>query len=312
MSEAGTRALLLIAFGGPHRTEDVRPFLRHVLAGRPVPEERFEAVVHHYERLGGRSPITEHTERQARALADELARRGHPFDVRVGMRHWTPWLKDALEAFRAQGRREVLGLILAAQETEASLARYMGAVESARAELPGAPAVRYVLGWGLDEKLIEAQACQLARAFAALPLAARARARVLFSAHSIPTAMAAESPYVAQLEQTAQRVAEKVGVSDYRLVYQSRSGSPREPWLVPDVLDALDEEAARGVQDVIVAPIGFVCDHVEVLYDLDIEAVERAAALGLRLTRAATLGSHPAFIAALADAVLRQLASEGG
>jgi ferrochelatase len=135
---------------------------------------------------------------------------------------------------------------------------------------------------------------------------------VLFSAHSIPAAMAAESPYVAQLEQTAQRVAEKVGVSDYRLVYQSRSGSPRDPWLEPDVLDALDEEAARGVQDVIVAPIGFVCDHVEVLYDLDIEAAERAAALGLRLTRAATLGSHPAFIAALADAVLRTLTDEGG
>jgi ferrochelatase len=312
MSEASTRALLLIAFGGPHRTEDVRPFLRHVLAGRPVPEERFEAVVHHYERLGGRSPITEHTERQARALADELARRGHPFDVRVGMRHWTPWLKDALEAFRAEGRREVLGLIMAAQETEASLARYVAAVDSARAELPGAPAVRYVLGWGLDEKLIEAQACQLARAFAALPLAARARARVLFSAHSIPALMAAESPYVAQLAQTAQRVAEKLGVSEYRLVYQSRSGNPREPWLEPDVLDALDEEAARGVQDVILAPIGFVCDHVEVLYDLDIEAAERAAALGLRLTRAATLGSHPAFIAALADAVVRELdAAEG-
>jgi len=314
MSGAASRALFVIAFGGPHRSEDVRPFLRHVLAGRPVPEERFEAVVHHYERLGGRSPITEHTERQARALAEELARRGHAFEVRVGMRHWTPWLKDALDAFRAQGRTEVLGLIMAAQETEASLARYMTAVESARAELPGAPAVRYVRGWGLDEKLIEAQACQLARACASLPLAARERARVLFSAHSIPAAMAADSPYVAQLEETARRVAEKVGVREHRLVYQSRSGNPREPWLEPDVLDALDEEAARGAKDVIVAPIGFVCDHVEVLYDLDIEAVERAAALGLRLTRAGTLGAHPAFIAALADAVVRELAStdEGG
>jgi ferrochelatase len=314
MSGADSPALLVIAFGGPHRSEDVRPFLRHVLAGRPVPEERFETVVHHYERLGGRSPIGEYTEWQARALRAELARRGHDFDVRVGMRHWTPWLKDALAAFAEQGQGEVLGLVMAAQETEASQARYAAAVESARAELPQAPAVRYVRGWGLDERVIEAHACQLARAFAALPLAARARARVLFSAHSIPAAMAADSPYVAQLEQTAQRVAEKVGVADYRLVYQSRSGDPREPWLTPDVLDALDQEAGRGVQDVIIAPIGFVCDHVEVLYDLDIEAAERAAALGMRLTRAGTLGAHPAFIAALADAVLQELAraAEGG
>jgi ferrochelatase len=308
MTGAGSRALLLIAFGGPHCSEDVRPFLRHVLAGRPVPEERFEAVVHHYERLGGRSPITEYTEWQARALSAELTRRGQAFEARVGMRHWTPWLKDALDAFREQGRREVFGLIMAAQETEASLARYMAAVEEARAELPGAPAVRYVRGWGLDEKVVEAHACQLARAHASLPLAARERACVLFSAHSIPAAMAADSPYVAQLEQTAQRVAEKVGVVDYRLVYQSRSGNPRDVWLTPDVLDALDQEAGRGVKDVIIAPIGFVCDHVEVLYDLDIEAAERAAALGMRLTRAGTLGAHPAFIAALADAVLRELA----
>jgi ferrochelatase len=311
MTDAGSRALLLIAFGGPHCSEDVRPFLRHVLADRPVPEERFEAVVHHYERLGGRSPITAYTEWQARALSAELARRAQTFEVRVGMRHWTPWLKDALDVFRQQGRREVFGLIMAAQETEASLARYMAAVEHARAELPGAPAVRYVRGWGLDEKVVEAHACQLARAYAALPLEARARACVLFSAHSIPAAMAADSPYVAQLEQTAQRVAEKVGVVDYRLVYQSRSGNPRDAWLTPDVLDAIDQEAGRGVKDVIIAPIGFVCDHVEVLYDLDIEAAERAAALGMRLTRAGTLGAHPAFITALADAVLRELASAG-
>jgi ferrochelatase len=304
----GRRALMLIAFGGPHQSEDVRPFLQHVLMGRPVSEERFEAVVHHYQRLGGRSPITEHTERQASALGAELSRRGRAFDVRVGMRHWTPWLKDTLGAFFAEGHHEVLGLIMAAQETEASLSRYMEAVESARAELPEAPRVRYVRGWGLSEALIEAQACQLSRARASMPLAARERARVLFSAHSIPAPMAAESPYVAQLEETARRVAEKVGIGSYRLVYQSRSGNPRDPWLMPDVLDALQEEAAQGVADVIVAPIGFVCDHVEVLYDLDIEAQQKAASLNIRLTRAATLGAHPAFIAGLADAVLREAA----
>jgi ferrochelatase len=301
------RGVLVIAFGGPHKSEDIRPFLRHVLAGRPVPEERFEGVVHHYEALGGRSPITEHTERQARGLAQALAERGHVCDVRVGMRHWTPWIKDTLAAFAAEGYDEVLGVIMAAQETEASLSRYQEAVEAARAELSRAPRVRYVTGWGLSEALIEAQACQLARALAALPGEARSDARVLFSAHSIPAQMAAESPYVAQLEQTALRVAQKLALPGYRLVYQSRSGNPRDPWLVPDVLDALREEAEAGTRAVVVAPIGFVCDHVEVLYDLDIEAQKRAEELSLSFVRAATLSAHPSFLRALADAVVASI-----
>jgi ferrochelatase len=300
---------LVIAFGGPHQSEDIRPFLRHVLAGRPVPEERFESVVHHYELLGGRSPIAEHTERQARALQRALQERGHDCDVRVGMRHWTPWIKDTLAAFARDGYDEVLAVIMAAQETEASLSRYQQAVEAARSELGSAPRVRYVTGWGLSEALIEAQACQLARALAMLPGAARNDARILFSAHSIPAPMAAESPYVAQLEESARRVAEKLALSNQRLVYQSRSGNPRDPWLSPDVLDALREEAARGARDVVVAPIGFVCDHVEVLYDLDIEARKVASELAINFVRAATLSAHPSFIRALADAVIAEIAS---
>jgi ferrochelatase len=301
------RGLLIIAFGGPHKSEDVRPFLRDVLAGRPVPEARFEAVVHHYELLGGRSPITEHTEKQAAALRDELSRRGHALSTRVGMRHWTPWLREALEAFAREGVDEVLGLIMAAQETEASLARYQEAVEVARAEVPGAPRVSYVTGWGLDEGVIEAHACNLARTYAKLPLEARAQASLLFTAHSVPVPMAKASPYVEQLEATARRAAEKVGVPAHRLVYQSRSGNPRDPWLEPDILDALSEEAARGVRDVVVAPIGFLCDHVEVLYDLDIEAQQKARELGIRVHRVATPAAHPAFIGALAGAVERAL-----
>jgi protoporphyrin/coproporphyrin ferrochelatase len=303
------RGVLMIAFGGPHKSEDIRPFLRHVLAGRPVPEERFESVVHHYEALGGRSPITEHTEAQARGLSAALAARGHDCDVRIGMRHWTPWIKETLASFAQDGYEEVVGVIMAAQETEASLARYREAVEAARRELGTAPSVRYVGGWGLSEALIEAQACQLARALATLTSEAREGVRVLFSAHSIPAPMAADSPYVEQLEETARRVAEKLALSGYRLVYQSRSGNPRDPWLVPDIVDALREEAARGARDVVVAPIGFVCDHVEVLYDLDIEARKVAAELSLNFVRAATLSAHPSFMRALADAVSVEIAS---
>jgi ferrochelatase len=300
------QGLLMISFGGPHEREDIRPFLRNVLAGRPIPEPRFEAVVQHYELLGGRSPITEHTQSQADALATELARRGRAFDVRIGMRHWKPWLKDTLLAFREAGFRELWGLIMAAQETEASAARYVQAVDAARAEIgPDAPSVRYVSGWGLSEGVMEAHACNLARGYARLSLERRERASLLFSAHSVPVPMAKSSPYVAQLEETAARVAALVGVPTYRLVYQSRSGNPRDPWLEPDVLDALSEEAARGVRDVLVSPIGFLCDHVEVLYDLDIEAKRKAEELGITLHRVPTLGTHPAFIRALAESVER-------
>jgi ferrochelatase len=298
------RALMLIAFGGPHRSEDVRPFLRNVLAGRPIPEARFEAVVQHYELLGGRSPITEHTEAQARALSAELARRGVDVDVRIGMRHWTPFIKDALQGFQNDGYREVQALIMAAQETEASLARYMQAVDAARADLgEGAPSVSYVLGWGLDQKIIDAHVSHVEQTLARLAVERRDAAALLFTAHSVPVSMAQGSPYVAQLQATAERVAQKLGRKDYRLVYQSRSGNPRDAWLEPDVLDALQEEAARGVRDLVLAPIGFLCDHVEVLYDLDVEAKRKADALGIGLYRAPTLGAHPSFIAALADRV---------
>lgn len=304
--------LFVIAFGGPHRSEDIRPFLQHVLQGRPISSERFEAVVQHYEELGGRSPITEHTENQARALARELEARGRPFDVRIGMRHWSPWLKDTLREFRDAGQTEVVGLIMAAQETEASLSRYVQAIEAARTELGAdAPRVRLARAWGLSEGLIEAQACALARTLAEVPFAKRAEVELLFTAHSIPSPMAASSPYVAQLEETARRVAEKVGVPRYALVYQSRSGNPREPWLEPDVLDALSDAKGRGVSDVVLAPIGFLCDHVEVLYDLDIEAKRKAGELGLGFYRVPTLGTHPQFIRVLADAVLRDVATPG-
>ncbi|MET0285497.1 MAG: ferrochelatase [Polyangiales bacterium] len=302
-----TRGLLIIAFGGPHKNEDVRPFLRDVLAGRPVPEARFESVVHHYELLGGRSPITQYTQEQATKLSEELQRRGHTLPTRVGMRHWSPWIRSALEEFAREGVEELLGVIMAAQETEASLARYQEAVEKARSEIPNAPRVRYVTGWGLQESLIEAHACNVARTYARLPLDARAGASLLFTAHSIPVPMAKASPYVQQLEETARRVAEKVGVREHKLVYQSRSGSPRDPWLEPDILDALDAEARAGSRDVLVAPIGFLCDHVEVLYDLDIEAQQKARELGIQVHRVPTLGAHPAFIRTLADAVERAL-----
>lgn len=296
--------LLVIAFGGPHKAEDIRPFLRNVLAGRPVGPGRIEEVAHHYELLGGSSPITEHTEAQARALSAALADRGHAMPVRVGMRHWSPWIKDALQAFKDEGCQRLLGLVMAAQETEASQARYAASVDKAREELgEGAPTVEYVEGWGGSEGFVDANVARIRPLLDDLG----ADTSLLFTAHSIPSPMATDSPYVTQLKDTAKRAAAKLGHEKYRLVYQSRSGRPSDPWLEPDICDALEEEQKKGETRVLLSPIGFLCDHVEVLFDLDNEAKEKADELGMAFARAGTVGDHPAFIGALADAVVQRL-----
>ncbi len=297
-------AVLLIAFGGPTCMEDVRPFLANVLRGRPAPPERVEAVVHHYEVIGGRSPLTEITLRQAEALRALLARDGTPLPVYVGMRNWHPYLQDTLAAMQGDGIRRAIGVILAAQQSEASWDRYQRNVADARDALAGAaPQVDFAPNWHAHPLFIEALAERAAAARAALPPARRAASRLVFTAHSIPVAMAAGAPYEAQLRAGASLVAERLDVADFTLSYQSRSGSPREPWLTPDIADTLRAEAARGTRDIVVVPIGFVCDHVEVLYDLDIEARQLAAALGIVLTRAAAVNDHPAFIRMLASVV---------
>lgn len=294
-------AVLLIAFGGPERMEDVRPFLDNVLRGRPVPRERYEAVVHHYELIGGRSPLNELTRAQADGLRGALAAAGSALPVYIGMRNWSPYIADTLATMRADGVRHALGLILAAHRTEASWERYSGAVEAGRAALgAGAPTVTYAGAWFDHPLFIETMTLRTRAALALAPAAP-----LVFTAHSIPVAMAAESPYVQELEVSARLVAAAVGRDDYVLAYQSRSGGPRDPWLEPDVNDVVRGLAAEGAQAVVVVPIGFVCDHVEVRYDLDIELKGIADELGVRLVRAETANDHPAFARMLADVVLR-------
>jgi ferrochelatase len=300
---AAIDAVLLIAFGGPERMEDVRPFLDNVLRGRPVPRERYEEVVHHYELIGGRSPLNALTRAQADGLRAALAAQGSTLPVYVGMRNWTPYIADTMAAMHADGVRHALGLILAAHRTEASWERYMGAVDDARAAIgPDAPAVTYAGRWFDHPLFIETMALRTRAALAAAP-----DAPLVFTAHSIPVAMAAQSPYVGELATSARLVAAAVGRDDYTLAYQSRSGGPRDPWLEPDVNDVVRDLAARGARAVVVVPIGFVCDHVEVRYDLDVELKGLADGLGVRLVRAETANDHPSFARMLADVVQRQL-----
>ena len=293
-------AVLLLAFGGPTRPDEIRPFLDNVTRGRRIPPERLESVVHHYERIGGRSPMNELTFRQADAL-----RRALPaLPVYVGMRNWSPYVADTVAEMTMAGVRRAVGVILSPHANEASRERYYELVAEARATAgPRAPEVVYPPTWHTHPKFVEAIADELRRALGAVPADRRTDARVLFTAHSVPVATASTSPYEREFLETARAVAAAAGVAQWQLVYQSRSGNPRDPWLEPDVNDALRAAAAAGVREVVVAPIGFVCDHVEVLYDLDVEARATARTLGLGFRRASTVNDHPLFIRMLADVI---------
>ncbi|MGH7314273.1 MAG: ferrochelatase, partial [Candidatus Rokuibacteriota bacterium] len=300
--------MLLIAFGGPTAPDEIRPFLEGVTRGRRIPPARLEEVAHHYEQMpGGRSPLNELTEAQAGALGAALAAGGPALPVFVGMRNWRPWLRDTLAAMAAQGHRRALGVILSPLRTEASWERYMADVAEARAATPRAPDVVFAPAWFDHPGFVEALADRCRRTFERVPAAARSQTPLVFTAHSVPVAMAAASPYVADFTAASREVASRLGHGRWSLAYQSRSGSPGEPWLEPDVNDVLRVLAHEGARHAVVAPIGFVCDHVEVLYDLDVEACATARAAGLTLHRAQAVNDHPAFIAALAELVRRHV-----
>jgi ferrochelatase len=302
-------AVLLVAFGGPERPEDIRPFLQIVAAGRPIPPARLVDVAHHYEVIGGRSPLNALTRRQAAALADALAARGHALPVWVGMRNWHPFLHETLAEMKDRGRRRAVAVILSSLQTEASWARYVDDVAAARDKVGAdAPEVVFAPAWADHPRFVDAMADRTRAALAQVDSARRAAARLVFTAHSVPVAMAAGSPYAAQLEATARAVAERLGRERWSIAYQSRSGSARDPWLEPDVSDVIRALAREGARDLVVVPIGFVCDHVEVLYDLDVEARRVAEAAGVGFHRAAAANDHPDFIAMLADLVERTAA----
>jgi ferrochelatase len=305
-------AVLLISFGGPQGPDDVRPFLANVLRGRRVPPERVEAVAHHYELFGGVSPITALTQRQADGLRDRLAAAGQPLPVYVGMRNWHPFLADTLHQMYADGVRHAVGFIAAAQHSYSSCQQYRENVLAARAELRARDAgdidVTYVDSWFDHPGFVEANAQHVRVAAARLPDAVRNRARLIFTAHSIPLAMAGRSRYREQLLDSSRRVAAAAEMTDWALVYQSRSGRPEDPWLEPDIGDYLRQEHAAGLAAAVICPIGFVSDHIEVLYDLDREAAGLCRSLGLPMARAAAVNDNPVFLDMMSDVVLRTIA----
>ena len=308
-------AVLIVAFGGPGGRADVRPFLANVLRGRRVSPERVEEVAHHYELFDGVSPLTELTMKQAEMLRTRLRDRGAGLPVYVGMRNWHPFLADTLARMSRDGIRRAVGFIAAAQRSYSSCTQYRENVEAARSALRGAGLadidIVYVADWHTHPGFIDANVAHVRDALDRLPPAVRDRARLVFTAHSIPVSMAARFPYQEQLQQTAAAVAAQVRpgrASDYALVYQSRSGRPEDPWLGPDVGDYLREEAGRGLAAAVLSPIGFLCDHIEVLYDLDVEAADVCRQVGLPMVRARSVNDHPRFGDAMAEVVLETIA----
>jgi ferrochelatase len=307
-------AVLIVAFGGPQGRDDVRPFLANVLRGRRVPPSRIEEVADHYELFDGISPLTALTMKQAELLRSRLKERGMPLPVYVGMRNWHPFLADTLAEMSRAGIRRAVGFLAAAQRSYSSCTQYRENVDAARVTLKerGLADVEivYVADWHTQPGFIDANADHVGDALDKIAPDVRDRARIVFTAHSIPVSMAERFPYQRQLEETARavgaRVADKTGRSrDWALVFQSRSGRPEDPWLAPDVCDYLRDERARGLTAAVLSPIGFLCDHIEVLYDLDVEAATVCREIGLPMVRAKSVNDHPRFADTMADAVMQ-------
>jgi ferrochelatase len=305
----GFDAILVVSFGGPEGPDDVMPFLENVTRGRNVPRERLLEVAHHYERFGGVSPINEQNRQLISALEPELRAHGIDLPVYFGNRNWHPFLEDTMREMRDDGVRRAIAFLTSAFSSYSGCRQYRENLFEAQQALgPDAPEVPRLRMLYNHPGFVEANADHVRDALAELPDGAKPH--IAFTAHSIPVAMAKRCAYEAQLRETARLVAGAVGVDDYAVVYQSRSGSPHVPWLDPDVCEHLETLPGRGVEAVVISPIGFVSDHLEVLFDLDVEARETAGRLGLPLARALTAGTHPAFVSAIREAIAERLSPD--
>ena len=292
-------ALLLVSFGGPEGPEDVLPFLGNVTRGRNVPPERLAEVAEHYLQFGGKSPINDQNLALIAALRDELDRSGIDLPIYWGNRNWHPLLADTLAEMAANGVRHALAFATAGYSSYSSCRQYQENLADAR-EAVGvqAPLIDKIRPFFNHPGFIDAQTEVVATSLATLPEPLRASAHLAFCAHSIPSAMAEACDYEAQLAETARLISERLGGDNpWEVVYQSRSGPPQVPWLEPDISDHVSALGARGVAAVVMVPLGFVSDHMEVLFDLDIEASAHAASLGLQVRRAPAVGTHPLFVA---------------
>lgn len=298
-------AILITSFGGPEGPDDVMPFLENVLRGKNVPRERMLEVAQHYYHFGGKSPINDQNRQLIAALKTELAEHGPHLPVYWGNRNWHPLLADTLRQMKADGIRRALAFVTSAYSSYSSCRQYRDDIARAQASIgEGAPVVDKIRAYHNHPGFIDAAADRVRQALEKIPLVRREAAHLIYTAHSIPLAMAQNCDYEKQLQESGRLVAEQIGHKEWRLVYQSRSGPPSHPWLEPDILDCLRELKADGTSsDVVVAPIGFVSDHMEIVFDLDTQARELCEGLGLNMVRAHTVGTHPRFIAMIGELI---------
>lgn len=295
-------AFLLISFGGPEKHEDVIPFLENVLRGRNVPRERLLEVAEHYYHFDGMSPINDQCRQLMAALKTEFAEHGIGLLVYWGNRNWHPMLEDTVRTMRGDGVKRALALATSAFGSYSGCRQYREDIERARAAVEGAPEIDKLPPFSTHAGFVETVEARVAEALARLP-----GADVVYTAHSVPLSMAQSSPYVRQLRQVCATVNERLGVGEPALVYQSRSGPPSQPWLEPDIGEYIRASDARKL---VAVPVGFLSDHMEVLYDLDTEAAAAAAERGIEFVRAGTAGTHPRFVAGIREMV--EAAMSGG
>jgi protoporphyrin/coproporphyrin ferrochelatase len=300
-------ALLVVSFGGPEKHEDVLPFLENVLRGKNVPRERMLEVAEHYYHFDGRSPINDQNKQLIAALEGECRSHGIAIPVYWGNRNWHPLLADTLKHMQAEGVRRAAALTTSAFGSYSGCRQYREDIARAQQAAGVQDMVIEKLPNFCDRpEFIEAMADRVRAAMAEL----QGAEQLIFTAHSIPVSMADASPYLRQLKEASARVAAACGMSNWTLVFQSRSGPPTQPWLAPDICDYLRDQHASGVRSVIICPIGFISDHMEVLYDLDTEARALCDQLGMKMVRAGTVGAHPRLVSMVCDMLLHAPTTE--
>lgn len=303
-------ALVLVSFGGPEGPEQVIPFLENVVRGRNVPRERLLSVAHHYEIFGGVSPINEQNRLLIKALNEALLSRAIDLPVYWGNRNWHPYLSDTVKQMAADGVKKALAFVTSAYSSYSGCRMYINDIESARAAAGEvAPIIHKLPVFYNNALFVEANADHLLQTLHEIPVERREDAVIIFTAHSIPLSMADSCAYVEQLQETCRLVCQRARPgAEFKLVYQSRSGAPGQPWLEPDVCDYLREVSkVSSAKDVVIQPIGFISDHMEVMYDIEVEARGVASELGLNLYRAPTAGTHPKFVDMICDLIQDKL-----
>jgi ferrochelatase len=304
----GYDAILILSFGGPEGRDEVIPFLENVLRGKNVPRERMEAVAHHYYLFDGVSPINGHCRELIKALKTELEDANIHLPVFWGNRNWQPMLKDTLTEMKNKGVKKALAFVTSAYSSYSSCRQYLEDIEKAQKEVgPGAPQIDKIRVFYNHPKFIETNRKNLENALSTIAPEKRQTAHIAFTAHSVPKFMSDNCAYEQQLQETAEHLAQAVNQSHWQLVYQSRSGPASQPWLEPDICDHLKALHAQGVENVVIAPIGFLCDHMEVIYDLDVEAKKLSEAIGLPIVRVKTPGTDPLFIELIKDLIEERL-----